>query len=100
MPFAFAIVGLVLVIAGVRGKSGDLLDLVKVDLTGPNNFVYWILAMLILGGLGYIDDFRDLSRALLVLVLLVLVLREDQQGSGGFFVEFQSAVKSITRQAA
>ena len=98
MSFAFAIVGVVLLTAGIRGTSGDLLTLVKDDLSG---FVYWILAIGILGGLGYVDAFRGLSRALLVLVLVVLILAEDKaSGTGGFFAKFQESVTQIAGKAA
>jgi len=98
MPFAFIIVGLILLVSGVRGTSSDLLTLVKGDLTGQNNFVYWLLSILIIGALGYVEDLRGISRAFLVLVLIVLFLREDNQttGSGGFIVKFQQAISQIT----
>lgn len=97
MPIVFAIIGAVLVTSGVRGTSQDLLNLLKVDLAGQNNFIYWILAILVIGSLGYVDELRGFSRALLALVIIVLVVHEgNQSGSGGLFVEFQNAVKQIT----
>jgi hypothetical protein len=96
MPFIFLIVGIVFVTSGVRGTSQDLLNLLTNDLKGENNFVYWIISILVIGGLGYVQDLRSFSRALLALVLIVLVLAENKQGSGGLFVEFESAVKKIT----
>jgi hypothetical protein len=100
MPFAFALIGVVFIIAGVRGTSDELLTLLHSDLIGPNNFVYWILAIGVLGSIGYIDTLRPLSRALLVLVLLVLVLTEGKkQGGGGLFAKFQSAINQITQSS-
>jgi hypothetical protein len=99
MPFAFGLIGTVFVIAGVRGSSADLLTLLKGDLTGSNNFVYWIISIAVIGAIGYVKDFQPLSRAFLVLVVVVLVLAEDKKsGSGGFFVKFQDAVTQITGQ--
>lgn len=101
MPFAFAIIGIVFVIAGARGTSSDLLTLVKADFTGPNNFVYWVISIGALGALGYVKDFQALSRAFLVLVLVVLILAEDKEsGAGGFFTKFQQAVAQITGSKA
>jgi hypothetical protein len=99
MPFAFAIVGIVFLIAGVRGKSDDLLSLLQNDLRGSNNFIYWILTIAILGSIGYIKDLQPFSRAFLVLVIVVLIISEDNkaQGTGGFFVKFQQAVSQITQ---
>ena len=97
MPFAFGIVGIVFIVAGVRGTSAALMKLLQCDLAGQNNFVYWILSILIIGALGYIQDLRALSRAFLVLILVVLVLHEGgKEGGGGLFEKFQSAIAEIT----
>jgi hypothetical protein len=98
VPFAFIIVGVVLVISGVKGTSSQLLSLVKGDLTGTNNYLYWIVAILIIGSIGYIPSFKSLSHAFLALVLVVLVLKEGNpnSGGGGFFQEFQSALQKIS----
>jgi type IV secretory pathway VirB2 component (pilin) len=97
MPFVFLVVGIVFVASGVRGTSQDLLNLLTNDLKGPNNFIYWVLAIAAIGGLGYVADLRSFSRALLALVLIVLILAENkQQGSGGLFVKLEDAVKQIT----
>ena len=101
MPFAFAIIGLVLLVSGVRGTSGDLVTLLKGDITGSNNFVYWVLSIGIIGALGYIEDFRPLSRAFLVLVIVVLVLAQDKKGAGGgFFTRFNQSIATITESGA
>ena len=102
MPFVFAFVGLVLIISGARGTSSDLVKLLKDDLSGDGNFVYWMLSIAVLGALGYIDALQPLSRALLVLVVVVLILAESKAGgAGGFFVKFQESVSQITgREAA
>lgn len=83
MPFALIITGIVLVVAGVRGTEGDLFTLLKGDLSGPHNFEYWLISILIIGALGYIPDLKTLSRAFLVLVILVLLI-----SNGGFFQNF------------
>ena len=95
MPFAFIIAGIVLLVSGVRGSSQSLVSLLKNDLTGSNNFGYWILSILVIGALGYVQDLRALRRSFLALVLIVLVIAEDKNGMGGFFTEFQSSVKQI-----
>jgi hypothetical protein len=97
MPFVFLIAGLVLVVAGVREKSQDLTNLLLEDFRGPNNFFYWVLAILAIGALGYVQDLRSFSRGLMSLILLVLILTESKQGGGGgLFPQLESAVKQIT----
>jgi hypothetical protein len=109
MPFAFAIVGIVFLIAGVRGTAADLVALLKNDIVGggpglgvsSNNFIFWVISIGILGALGYVKDFRPLSRALMVLILVVLVIAEDNAaGGGGFFSKFQQSVSQITGTGA
>jgi hypothetical protein len=93
MPFLFIVSGLVLVISAARGTNDQILDLLKADVTGPNNFIYWMAAILVIGAVGYIKDIAPVSRAFLVLVVIVLLLK-----SGGVFQQFTSAL-SGTQQA-
>jgi hypothetical protein len=94
MPFAFIIAGLLLLVSGARGKSQNLVTLIKNDFSGQNNYVYWMLSIFVLGGLGYIQDFRAISRSFLILVVVVLIINEDQNGNS-FFTQFQAAITNI-----
>lgn len=97
MPFVFLIAGAVLIIAGVRGAAQDLTGLLVGDLTGPHNFFYWVIAILAIGALGYVQDLRTFSRGLMSLILIVLVITESKKdGSGGLFPQLESAIKQIT----
>jgi len=93
MPFAFLIIGGVFTVAAVRGNSAQLFSLLRSDLTGKDNYLYWALSILVLGALGYIDDLKPLSRGFLVLVLIVLVL-----ANGGFFQLFNESLGKISQQ--
>jgi hypothetical protein len=99
MPFAFIIVGTVLVISGVRGTSQDLLTLVKGDFIGTNSYLYWVVAILIIGSLGYVSSLKNFSRAFLALVLVALVLKEGKTSGagGGFFQQFTNSLKQISQ---
>lgn len=87
MPFALIIVGLVLVVSSVRNTvtqgNPNLVGMLKQDFTGSDNFSYWMISILIIGALGYVPTFRPLSRAFLVLVVIVLII-----SNGGFFKQF------------
>jgi hypothetical protein len=89
MPFAFLIIGAVFVVAGVRGTNTQLTTLLKGDFTGSNNYIYWMGAILIVGALGYIQALKPLSRAFLVLIVIILIL-----GHKGFFAEFNQQLSS------
>jgi len=95
MPFVLIIIGLFLLIAGARGTQGQLYDLIKGDFTGQNSFIYWIAAMGVIGGLGYIPALRGLSHAFLALVLIVLVLHQNT----GIWANLTSALQGSTLAA-
>jgi hypothetical protein len=96
MPFALLIIGVFLLIAGVRNTQDTLFTLVRGDFTGNNNFVFWIVSILIIGAVGYIPKLKPISTGFLVLVIMVLFLkRGNPQGiGGGIFAQFTTALNS------
>lgn len=89
MPILFLIIGSVFVVSSVRGTQNDLVSLLKADFTGKGNFLYWMVSILAIGAVGYIPDLKPVSRAFLVLVVIVLFLK-----NGGVFAQFASALNS------
>ena len=89
MPFILVLFGILFVVAGVRGTWRDFLNLLKGDFVGANNFLFWLVAIVAIGSLGYIPRVRPISDALLVLVILVIFLAHK-----GFFGQFQGVIKS------
>jgi hypothetical protein len=102
MPFALVTVGIVLMVASMRNTQDQLFTLVKGDFTGPNNFVYWFVSILLIGAIGYIPKAKPFSVAMLALVIIVLVLaRGNPSGaSGGFFQQFTQALKTTQTASA
>lgn len=95
MPFVFIGSGLVLVLVGLQGDPAALYSLIVNDFKGPNSFVYWAAAILILGALGYVPGLEKLSKLFLALVLLTLLL-----DNGGFFQKFTEFLGTTTQQPA
>lgn len=94
MAFSLIIIGSVLLIAGIRNTvtgDGGLFTLLQGDFTGPNNFIFWIAAVLIIGAIGYIPKLQPISTGLLVLIIIVLFL---SKGSSDFFTRFVSGLNS------
>lgn len=91
-----------MVIAAVRDTVKDstpqshdgLVSLLKNDFTGKNNYWYWVLSILIVGSIGYIKPLQPVSRAFLVLIVIVLVLSNK-----GVFAQFNQAF-SLTQNTA
>lgn len=94
MPFALLIIGIVLIVAGVRNTQGILFTLLKGDFTGNGNFIFWFVSILLIGSIGYIEKLKPLSTAFLVLVLMALFLSkgDPSKSGGGFFKQFSTAL--------
>lgn len=95
MPLLIAAIGIVLLVSAVRGTTTTLFELVHNDLTGKDNFLIWLGAILGLGLFGYIKPVRPIAAGFLVLVGLGLVLSNK-----GFFANFASAFQSTVNTPA
>lgn len=91
MPFALIGIALILLVSGVKGTQKDLGNLIVGDFTGQGNFIYWVVSVMAIGGLGYIPKLKPVSDAFLVLILLVLFISNK-----GFFAKFNEQLGSAT----
>jgi hypothetical protein len=98
MPLALILLGVLFLTAAVRGDkcngqqcSDVLFSTIKDDFTGPNNFIYWGIALFVIGGAGYYKPLKPLSNAFLGLVILVLFI-----SNRGFFVKFMQQIRTTT----
>lgn len=87
MPFALLFVGILFLVLGVRDTQKEFVELLRGDFTGSGNFIYFIVAILGIGAVGYIPRLKPVSDGFLVLVLVVLFLSNK-----GFFSQFQQQV--------
>ena len=92
MPFALAIIGIALLVAGVRNTQDKLFSLIKGDFSGQNNFIFWIVSIFAIGAVGYIPKLKPISIGFLALVIVVLFLKRGT----GFFARATSALNSTT----
>jgi hypothetical protein len=83
MPLFLLIIGIVFLVASVRGEHKLFFETLKGDFTGPNNFIYWGLSIWVIIIVGYVKALKPLSDAFLVLVILMLFL-----ANRGFFDRF------------
>lgn len=93
MPILFGLFGIILIVSGVRGRvsSGNpsLVSLIKDDFTGTDPFWKWMLAILLIGAIGYIPNLRPVSRAFMALVIVVFLLSNK-----GIFTQLQNTFTS------
>lgn len=97
MPLFILVVAIVLIAAGINNKLGDLTTLLK-DAFSPDDgstpFQIWIIAIFVVGSLGYVKELKPLANAFLTLVVIGLILaQQSKNGSGGFFEKFMQAIK-------
>jgi len=94
MPFALVFIGLILIITGFQNTYSQLGSQLVRDFTGDGNFIYWLIAIGIIGMMGYNDTLKPFSRALMGLIIVVIFLSNK-----GFFTKFNEALKEGTSSA-
>jgi hypothetical protein len=94
MPLALVIIGLLMLVVGIRGTQSQFTKLIVGDFTGNNNFIFWMLAIIIVGMIGYVEKLKSISNAFLLLIIVVIFLSH-----AGFFAQFEAAIKSTTAKS-
>lgn len=91
MPFVLLIIGLLLVITGFQNTYKQLGTQLESDFTGTNNFLYWVIALGVVGAIGYAKDLQAFSRTFMALIIVGIFLSNK-----GFFTQFQSAISTVS----
>lgn len=100
MAFALLFLGVMMIVSAIRNTHCALVALIANDFSGQNNFLYWVVALILIGSVGYIEKLKPISDGLLVLVLLALVLSRGNpkfNSAGGFFKQFTAALGTSTK---
>jgi cell division protein FtsW (lipid II flippase) len=84
IPILLIAIGLILITAGVRGKAGEVGEILKDDFTRKPSFVAWLVAVWIVGLIASFKQTRQLGNSFYALLLVVLLLSNT-----GFFQEFK-----------
>lgn len=91
MPIFFLVIAVLLIAAGINNKTRELGELIGDSFRpqdGSPSFITWILALLLVGSLGYVSQLKPVANALIALILIVLLLSNK-----GFFEKFTGALK-------
>lgn len=83
MGFVLIIFGIAFLLAGYHGNAKALFTQLGGEFTGTPSFGKWAIAILVIGGIGYIKPIKPVSDAFLLLVIVVLFLSDK-----GFFAQF------------
>lgn len=102
MPFALLFIGILLIVVAVRDKQGPFLATLGSEFSGPGNFFYWVIALAVIGAIGYIPKAKPVSDAFLVLILLALVLTAGRSSArgGGVFQQLTAALSTTNQPSA
>ena len=77
MPFILILAGLLLFITAYQNTVAEFGAQIKSDLVGDTGFIVWVVALFIIGAIGYIPALRGVSRVFMALVLIVIVLSNN-----------------------
>jgi hypothetical protein len=80
-----------MVVTGARDTHRQFAAELKTDMGA---FVWWIIALGLIGSLGYVKALAPFSKAFLVLVILVMILAQSRNGTGGFFEQLNRAIQA------
>lgn len=92
MPVFMIFVGLILLVAAIRGTQKDLFEVLRDDFTGSGNYFVWVVAVGVIVAFGYIEKLRPISNAFLTLVVVVIFLANK-----GLIPSFFAQVKEGTQ---
>jgi hypothetical protein len=76
MPIFLAFVGILLIVAGVKGQEQALLQQMSGDVKA---FVVWFVIILLVGAVGLSKTMRPLSNAFIVLIFVAFIIRDGNQ---------------------
>lgn len=76
MAYVLLFLGVLLVITGVRDTYSALGAQLLKDFSGSGSFLYWIVAIMLIGAIGYYAPAQKFSRTFLALLLIVFVVAQ------------------------
>lgn len=92
MPFALLTLGILFIVIGFQDTYKQFGAQVQKDFTGPNSFIWFIIAIGAVGSLGYVKELEGFSRAMLALILISLFI--GAVNKGGFFNNLSTGLSS------
>ena len=95
MPIFLLLIGIIFLVASIRGNQNELIDLLREDFSGKNNFILWVLALVIIVAFGNFKQLRPISDGFLGLVILVIIISNYKKGN--LFNSFLRQIKDGTQ---
>jgi hypothetical protein len=96
MGLSLITIGLLLLVSAAQDTQETLFATVQRDFQGQDSFLQWIVALVMVGAIGYVPKMKGFSVALLSLVLVAIFLKNGT----GFFAQLQKVIRGATATAA
>ena len=96
MIIGMLLIGLILISSAIKGTEHELGQQLQDDILGTGGFLGWIVAIALLGAIGYIPAFTRASKYLIVLLYIVLLVRNP----GVFDAAKQGITQAVERGPA
>jgi hypothetical protein len=93
MIIGIILIGLILISSSLKGTEHELGNQLQVDLLGSNGFIGWIVAITLIGVLGYLPAFNKASKYLMLLLFVVIVVQNRN-----VFANVQTGVEQAVAQ--
>lgn len=94
MPFVLLFSGIILLVVSIRNQQTPFVHLIAGDFSGQGNFIYWVVALVMIGAIGYIPKAKPVSNLFIVLILIVLILKTGTGAGGGVFQNLVNALQT------
>lgn len=86
MPFALILIAAIFIVTGFKGTTSQFLTNFASDIQG---FVIWVVAIGVIGAIGYVPGLKKVSDGFLALILLAMFLSNK-----GFFANFNQQIRN------
>lgn len=98
MPLVILLAGIVLIAAGINNRLDKLIELIRSDFApddGSVPFGTWMLAISVIGSVGYIKEARGFANTFIALIFIAIFLSNK-----GFYAKFTDAFSAQSLTSA
>jgi hypothetical protein len=92
MPLILILIGVYCIVVAGNDNGEALQQQIVNDFTGSNNFLEWMLALLLIGALGFVPKLKPFADTFLALIIVAIFLSKGT----GFFAQLTKAFTSTS----
>lgn len=104
MPIILIILGALIAVSSIQDTHRKLWRVTSGAFTGKDNFIYWVIALVAVGAVGYVGTetgkLRNFSVYFMILIIIVMLLSNNKDGKNFFEMFMQEIEEGTTKEAA